>query len=153
VRFRFPTAAFLRAEFYSGYVPNDDDIDFEEDLPEGSLDAGPDWTLREWLARLEITQAELDRATGWGKRKTSFLVNGHQPYNRYTLNQAARALGLRPHELLIEPDEAILLRQLSESVHTIARAAETRAAFRAHEAGQGDRLAPPGGERSTGRRR
>lgn len=86
------------------------------------------WYLREWLAFLNMKQVTLIQRTGWDKRKTSELVSGKQRYNQDCLNEAARALGVRPYELLIEPEEALALGRLRESAMQIA--AETRSSYR-----------------------
>lgn len=87
-----------------------------------------DWYLRHWLDALQTTQADLERETGWDKRKTSHLVTGKQPYKRDTVNEAARALHIEPFELLMHPDDAYALRRLRETALKIA--AETRQPFR-----------------------
>lgn len=68
-----------------------------------------DWYLPQWLQTLRMKNADLERATGWDKRKASHLVNGHQPYKRDTLNEAARALKIAPFELLMHPEDAFAL--------------------------------------------
>lgn len=89
----------------------------------------PDWFLRQWLTTLRTSQADLERRTGWDKRKASHLVNGQQPYKRDTLNEAAAALNLEPFELLMHPEDAYALRRLRESALQIA--AEPRVPYRA----------------------
>ncbi len=71
-----------------------------------------DWYLREWLATAGISQADLDRLTEWGKRKTSELVSGKQRYNREVVNEAAAILHVAPFELLMHPDDAMAIRQM-----------------------------------------
>jgi transcriptional regulator with XRE-family HTH domain len=87
-----------------------------------------DWYLREWLLALSASQADLERLTGWDKRKASHLVNGKQPYKRDTVNEAADALNVAPFELLMHPDDAFALRRQRESA--IKLAAEKRSPFR-----------------------
>lgn len=79
-----------------------------------------DWFLKEWLASLNIKQVRLSELAEWDKRKTSYLVNGRQPFNRDTLNEAAHALNLRPWELLMHPKDAMEIRQLRKSVELAA---------------------------------
>lgn len=79
-----------------------------------------DWFLRQWMESLHTSQAELERRTGWDKRKASHLVNCKQPYKRDTLNEAAMALHLEPFELLMHPDDAHALRRLRASALQIA---------------------------------
>ena len=86
-----------------------------------------DWYLKQWLATAGISQADLDRLTGWGKRKTSDLVNGGQRYNREVVNEAAAVLHVSPYELLMHPDDAMAMRQMrgaAEKYMTIAHIAD-----------------------------
>ena len=87
-----------------------------------------DWYLPQWLGTLHVRQAELERLTGWDKRKASFLMTGKQPYKRETVNEAARALNIQPFELLMHPADAFALRRLRETALSIA--ADNRAPFR-----------------------
>lgn len=87
-----------------------------------------DWFLRQWVETLRTTQAELERRTGWDKRKASHLMNGKQPYKRDTVNEAALALSIEPFELLMHPEDAFALRRLRENALRIA--SEARNPFR-----------------------
>lgn len=69
---------------------------------------------------LRLKQIDLIEATGWDKRKVSFLYTGRQPYNRETVNQLATVLNIEPFELLMHPDDAMALRRLRESAIRIA---------------------------------
>lgn len=89
-----------------------------------------DWFLREWVNALGIRQADLDRQTDWGRRKTSELMNGAQRYNRDSLNEAALALNIQPYEILMHPADAMALRRLRDTALRIA--ADNRAEFK-HE--------------------
>jgi len=71
-----------------------------------------DWYLKEWLAATNTSQADLVRLTDYPKAKVSDLVNGKQRYNRDILNDVAHALNIRPHELLMHPDDAMALRRM-----------------------------------------
>lgn len=111
------------------------DVSFlANDLPRSGFynrnmgDLSHDWYLRHWLETLHTSQADLERMTGWDKRKASFLVSGKQPYKRETVNQAATALNIEPFELLMHPDDAFALRRLRDSALRIA--AENRIPFR-----------------------
>jgi hypothetical protein len=86
-----------------------------------------DWYLKEWLATAGISQADLDRLTEWGKRKTSELVSGKQRYNREVVNEAAAVLHVAPYELLMHPDDAMAMRQMrgaAEKYVTIVHSAD-----------------------------
>lgn len=116
-------------------LPVKPDVSFHaNDRVDGSFynrnmgDISHDWYLRHWLATLHTSQADLERMTGWDKRKASFLVSGKQPYKRETVNEAANALNIEPFELLMHPDDAFALRRLRDSALRIA--AENRTTFR-----------------------
>lgn len=79
-----------------------------------------DWHLAEWMAAADVTQADLCRATGFPKAKMSELVAGKSRYNRDVVNTLAKALNIRPHELLMHPDDAYAIRRLRESAIRIA---------------------------------
>ena len=105
-----------------------------------SMPATPanDWFLRQWVETLETTQAELERQTGWDKRKASHLMNGKQPYKRDTVNEAAVALSIEPFELLMHPDDAFALRRLRENAIRIA--ADNRDPFKGQEPEKGHQV-------------
>lgn len=79
-----------------------------------------DWYLAAWMDTLEVSQADLCRATGFPKAKMSELVNGVSRYNRDVVNVLAKALHIRPHELLMHPDDANAIKRLRESAIKIA---------------------------------
>jgi transcriptional regulator with XRE-family HTH domain len=79
-----------------------------------------DWYLAQWMDTLHVTQADLCRATGFPKAKMSELVNGVSRYNRDVVNTLAKALHIRPHELLMHPDDANAIKRLRESAIRIA---------------------------------
>ena len=73
---------------------------------------GFDWYLKEWLASLGKRQADIVRDLGWNKARVSLMLRGKQPYDRDSINELATYLNLRPHELLMHPDDAMALRRL-----------------------------------------
>ena len=73
---------------------------------------GFDWYLKEWLATLGKKQADIVRDLDWNKARISLMLRGKQPYDRDSLNELATYLHLKPHELLMHPDDAMALRQL-----------------------------------------
>jgi hypothetical protein len=79
-----------------------------------------DWFLTDWMRSLQLRNVDLERMTGWDKRKVSFLVSGRQPFARDTLVALARAMNLLPFELLMDPDDAMALRRLRDTALTIA---------------------------------
>lgn len=80
-----------------------------------------DWYLKEWLKATGTSQADLVRLTDYPKAKVSDLVTGKQRYNRDILNDVSKALNLNPHELLMDPEDAMALRQLRASARQIVR--------------------------------
>lgn len=89
-----------------------------------------DWYLRQWLRALHKRQADLERDLGLNKSKVSLTARGKQPYDRDLINAVANYLNLRPHELLMHPDDAMAIRRLqatAEQIVTIAHDAEEAA--------------------------
>jgi transcriptional regulator with XRE-family HTH domain len=76
-----------------------------------------DWFLGDWLKTLQVSQADLVRATDYPKAKVSDLVTGKQRYNRDILNDIARALNIEPHELLMHPDDANAIKRMRRLAH------------------------------------
>lgn len=69
------------------------------------------WYLNEWLAALQVSQADLARMTSWSKGKVSMLCSGKMGYSREVIEGAANALGLHPFELFVHPSRAALIRK------------------------------------------
>lgn len=109
-----------------------------------SLVIGPDWYVNEWLATLKMSQADLGRATGWGKARVSEICSGKTNYYREIVNEIARAMNIHPFELLLHPDDAMAIRRLSQDAVHIA--ADRRAVFNPPEP-ETSRLEP---KRKTG---
>lgn len=86
------------------------------------------WFLPEWMRAADIsTQAEMMEKTGWSKAKMSQLYNGKQDFNSEVLADAARALNVRPFELLMPPEDAMAIRRMRQDALHIA--ADRRATF------------------------
>jgi transcriptional regulator with XRE-family HTH domain len=86
-----------------------------------------DWYLIEWMDHLNVTQADLCRATGFPKAKMSELANGVSRYNRDVINTLAAAMNVRPYELLMPPDLAAAFKKYlasAQDVVTLAHEAE-----------------------------
>lgn len=79
-----------------------------------------DWYLAEWLRYFGKKQADLERDLEWNKSKASLMYNYEQRYHRDDINQVADWLHLKPHELLMHPDDAMALRRMKESALKIA---------------------------------
>ena len=85
---------------------------------------GHDWYLKEWLATLGKRQADIVRDLEWNKARVSLMLRGKQPYERDSLNELATYLNLRPHELLMHPDDAMALRALRAEAIKIAHTSD-----------------------------
>lgn len=79
-----------------------------------------DWYLKEWLSTLRKKQSHIVRDLDWNKARVSLMVRGEQQYNRDAINELAAYLNIRPHELLMHPDDAMALRRLREDAIKIA---------------------------------
>jgi transcriptional regulator with XRE-family HTH domain len=72
------------------------------------------WYLKEWMDLLGVNQAEMVRRTEWSKATASQLYNNKQDYSPKIVNEAAAALNVEPHELLMRPERAMALRRLRQ---------------------------------------
>ena len=91
-----------------------------------------DWYLEAWLKATGKKQADIVRDLDWNKAKVSLMVRGKQPYTREEVNELAAYLHIRPHELLMHPDDAHAMRRLKAEMIRLA-----------HEAQAEDDSAPP----------
>jgi hypothetical protein len=82
-----------------------------------------DWYLKEWLKASQKKQADIVRDLDWNKAKVSLMLRGLQPYTREEVNEVAAYLNIRPHELLMHPDEAHALRRLRAGMIRLAQEA------------------------------
>lgn len=84
----------------------------------------PDWYLAEWFAALNVEhpQAEMIRKLGYSRAKASQVFNGVVRYNRDTVNEISNLLQIRPHELLMAPEEAMALRRQRAAAAEIVKA-------------------------------
>ena len=85
-----------------------------------------DWFLKEWLGATAKKQSDIVRDLDWNKAKVSLMVRGLQPYTREEVNELAAYLSIRPHELLMHPDDAHALRRLRADAIRIAHETEER---------------------------
>jgi transcriptional regulator with XRE-family HTH domain len=82
--------------------------------------AQPNWYLREWMATLQLRQADMMRRTDTPRATMSKAYNGETDYYRELLNRFAAALNIHPYELLMHPDDAMAIRRLRSSAQQIA---------------------------------
>ena len=78
-----------------------------------------DWFLPQWMRTLKVTQAVLADRAGWSKATMNDIYHGRTSYYRQILNEAAAALHLQPWELLMHPQDAMTIRQLTRSIRGI----------------------------------
>jgi len=83
-----------------------------------------DWFLKEWLKATQKKQADIVRDLDWNKAKVSLMIRGLQPYTREEVNELATYLNIRPHELLMHPDDAHALRRLRAEMIRLAHETE-----------------------------
>lgn len=79
-----------------------------------------EWYLREWLRASQKKQEDIVRDLGWNKSRVSLMARGIQPYDRDSVNEIAAYLNIRPHELLMHPDDAMAIRRLKAEMIRLA---------------------------------
>ena len=82
------------------------------------------WYLRDWMAALHVSQADLVERTDLGKTAISLLCDDRQDYRPQIVEDIARALNIAPYELLMNPADAMSLRQLRNDALTVVRNTE-----------------------------
>jgi hypothetical protein len=90
-----------------------------------------DWYLKEWLRASDKKQSDIVKDLDWNKAKVSLMVRGLQPYTREEVNELAAYLHIRPHELLMHPEDAHAIRRLRTEMIRLAH--ETPAEREAEE--------------------
>lgn len=83
-----------------------------------------DWFLKEWLKSCHKKQADIVRDLDWNKAKVSLMIRGLQAYTREEVNELAAYLNIRPHELLMHPDDAHAIRRLRSEMIRLAHETE-----------------------------
>jgi len=86
-----------------------------------------DWFIRDWMHTLGVTQSKLSDLTGWSKATVNDIYHGRTSYYRQILNDLAFALNLQPWELLMHPDDAMAIRQLTAAVRVVEKSKNLRA--------------------------
>ena len=85
----------------------------------------PDWYLHEWFATLGHKQHDLVSKLDYPKNTAHRLWHGLQPYRRDHVATVAAFLNIKPHELLMAPEEAMRIRRLEAAVREVAAEAPT----------------------------
>lgn len=65
-------------------------------------------------------QADLVKELGWAKGRANKFYHGQHPYRREIVNELSRWLEIPPYELLMPPEEAMMLRRLREAALDVA---------------------------------
>lgn len=81
------------------------------------------WYLQEWMRLYGKKQVNLQTDLGWSKAKASEVWNGQQ-YTQSIIDELAPYLHVKPHELLMHPDDAMALRGLRRTAQLIAAKSE-----------------------------
>lgn len=74
------------------------------------------WFLREWMDSLKVAQADMVRKADWSKTLVSHLYNRQKDFTPKLVREGAIALGVRPFELFLPPEEANHIRRLRWAV-------------------------------------
>jgi|GEM_PF-2499495 len=84
--------------------------------PEKSL-----WYLQEWFATQDKIQRTLVTELGWLPGKAHKIWHGIQEPKPSEMHEIAALLNIRPHELMMHPEEAMRIRRLEAAVREVAK--------------------------------
>jgi len=90
--------------------------------------AGPDWYLHEWFATAGLKQNDLVTKLDYPKNTANRLWHGLQPFRRDHIQAISALLNIKPHELLMHPEEAMRIRRLEAVVREATKEVETKSA-------------------------
>ena len=85
--------------------------------------AGPDWYLHEWFATAGLKQNDLVTKLDYPKNSAYRLWHGLQPFRRDHVQAISALLTIKPHELLMHPEDAMRIRRLEAAVREVAQEA------------------------------
>lgn len=77
--------------------------------------------LQEWFDTLGKRQHALITDLGWAPQKANRIWHRLQPLRDGEIGEIAALLNIRPHELLMRPDEAMRLRRIEATMREVAR--------------------------------
>lgn len=86
--------------------------------------AAPDkplWYLQEWFATQDKIQRTLITELGWLPAKANKVWHGLQEPKPSEMHEIAALLNIRPHELMMPPEEAFRIRRLEAAVREVAK--------------------------------
>lgn len=81
----------------------------------------PLWYLQEWFATQDKIQRTLITELGWLPAKANKVWHGLQEPKPSEMHEIAALLNIRPHELMMHPDEAMRIRRLEAAVREVAK--------------------------------
>lgn len=84
--------------------------------------ASHDWYLHDWFASAGLTQNALVLKLDYPKNTAHRLWHGLQPYRRDHVEDISSLLNIKPHELLMHPDDAMRIRRLEAVIAEVPRA-------------------------------
>jgi len=80
----------------------------------------PLWYLQEWFATQDKIQRTLVTELGWLPAKANKIWHGIQEPKPSEMHEIAALLNIRPHELMMPPEEAFRIRRLEAAVREVA---------------------------------
>ena len=81
----------------------------------------PLWYLQEWFATQDKIQRTLITELGWLPAKANKVWHGLQEPKPSEMHEIAALLNIRPHELMMHPEEAMRIRRLEAAVREVAK--------------------------------
>lgn len=84
----------------------------------------PLWYLQEWFATQDKIQRTLITELGWLPAKANKVWHGLQEPKPSEMHEIAALLNIRPHELMMHPEEAMRIRRLEAAVREVAKETE-----------------------------
>ncbi|MBD3819386.1 hypothetical protein [Brevundimonas diminuta] len=79
----------------------------------------PLWYLQEWFATQDKIQRTLVTELGWLPAKANKIWHGIQEPKPSEMHEIAALLNIRPHELMMPPEEAFRIRRLEAAVREV----------------------------------
>lgn len=92
----------------------------------GNLEGKRDWYLQEWMRHFGKKQAALNNELGWDKARMSYAWHGKRQFNRAQVIEISDWLGIEMYELLMKPEDALMMRQFRDAAIAIANAYEAK---------------------------
>lgn len=83
----------------------------------------PLWYLQQWFATQDKIQRTLVTELGWLPAKANKIWHGIQEPKPSEMHEIAALLNIRPHELMMPPEEAFRIRRLEAAVREVAQEA------------------------------